>query len=60
MKSGKSKERGGKFLFSDRNTAHVEVDGRIVSGQNHLSSAAVAEKIIEILKRDSGNRGILQ
>ena len=42
-------KRGGQFLYSARNTSHVEVDGRIVTGQNHLSSALVAEKMIEIL-----------
>ncbi len=44
-------QRGGEFLFSPRSTPHVEVDGRIVTGQNHLSSALVAEKMIELLKR---------
>lgn len=42
--------RGGQFLFSARNKAHVEVDGRIVTGQNHLSSSLVAQKMIEILQ----------
>lgn len=44
-------DRGGQFFYSDRNTPHVEVDGRIVTGQNHLSSSLVAEKMIEILSR---------
>jgi putative intracellular protease/amidase len=43
--------RGGEFFFSARNTPHVEVDGRIVTGQNHLSSPLVAEKMIEMLER---------
>ncbi|NMP32782.1 peptidase [Thalassotalea sp. M1531] len=43
-------KRGGQFLYSDRNTAHVEVDGRIVTGQNHLSSSLVAKKMIEVLQ----------
>jgi len=42
--------RGGQFLFSARNTPHVEVDGRIVTGQNHLSSSLVAQKMVEILQ----------
>lgn len=41
--------RGGEFLYSPRNTPHVEVDGRIVTGQNHLSSSLVAEKMIALL-----------
>ena len=46
-------EHGGEFLFSDRNTPHVEVDGRIVTGQNYLSSELVAKKMIEILEQSS-------
>lgn len=42
--------RGGQFLYSARNKPHVEVDGRIVTGQNHLSSSLVAKQIIEILE----------
>jgi putative intracellular protease/amidase len=43
-------ERGGKFVFSARNSEHVEVDGRLVTGQNYISSKAVAMKIIELIK----------
>jgi putative intracellular protease/amidase len=43
-------ERAGVFKYSARNQAHVEVDGRVITGQNYLSSALVAEKIIELLK----------
>ncbi len=43
-------DRGGDFRFSARNKVHVEVDGRVITGQNYLSSAAVAEKIIKQLK----------
>lgn len=42
-------ERGGIFVFSERNALHVEVDGRLVTGQNYVSSQAVAQKIIELL-----------
>ncbi|MDC8004339.1 nuclear transport factor 2 family protein [Aureisphaera galaxeae] len=44
--------RGGIFKHSPRNTAHVEVDGRLVTGQNWLSSTPVAKAIIEILEAD--------
>jgi putative intracellular protease/amidase len=44
---------GGKFSHAARNKAHVEVDGRIVTGQNHLSSAEVAKHIIEIIEAES-------
>jgi putative intracellular protease/amidase len=43
-------ERGGKFVYSARNSEHVEVDGRLVTGQNYVSSKAVALKIIELIK----------
>lgn len=49
-------KHGGKFLHSKRNTPHVEVDGRIVTGQNHLSSTLVAGEMIKILKKN--NRSI--
>lgn len=42
-------QRGGQFFHAERNVPHVEVDGRIVTGQNHLSSPLVAERMIEIL-----------
>lgn len=44
-------DRGGKFFVAKRNNAHVEVDGRIVTGQNHLSSPLVAKKMIELLQK---------
>lgn len=42
--------RGGDFRHGKRNTAHVEVDGRIVTGQNHLSSEGVAKEMIKLLE----------
>ena len=41
---------GGEFFHAPRGNAHMEVDGRIVTGQNHLSSPIVAQKMIEILQ----------
>ena len=43
-------EHGGNFKFSPRNSVHVEVDGNLITGQNYLSSKAVALKIIENLE----------
>lgn len=43
-------ERGGDFKYSPRGKSHVEVDGRLVTGQNYLSSKGVSEKVIEIIK----------
>ncbi len=45
-------ERGGKFKFSKPNTAYVEADGRVVTGQNFQSSSGVALKIIEIVEKN--------
>jgi putative intracellular protease/amidase len=42
--------RGGQFFYSERNTPHIEVDGRIVTGQNYLSSAGVAKRMIELIE----------
>lgn len=46
---------GGKFKKGKRNTAHVEVDGRLVTGQNHLSSTPVALKMIELIEQHKDN-----
>jgi len=42
-------ERGGVFKYSEKNKPYVQVDGRLITGQNHLSAGLVAEKIIEAL-----------
>ena len=46
-------QRGGTFLYSPRGEVHVEVDGRIVTGQNYQSSAPVAKAMIAILQQES-------
>ncbi|KQC01353.1 nuclear transport factor 2 family protein [Pedobacter sp. Hv1] len=43
-------ERGGTFKFSGRNVGHVEVDGRIITGQNFQSSSGVAKQIIQLIE----------
>ena len=45
------KERGGIFKHSDIRTPHMEVDGRLITGQNSLSSEMVTKKSIEVRKR---------
>jgi putative intracellular protease/amidase len=42
------KERGGDFRHSEVGTPHVEIAGRLVTGQNSLSSAMVTQQSIEI------------
>ncbi|UAM97143.1 hypothetical protein K8354_12540 [Polaribacter litorisediminis] len=44
-------KRGGHFKYSPRNSVHVEVDNRFITGQNYLSSKSVALKIIEQLEQ---------
>ena len=44
-------QRDGIFRVSEQGKAHVEIDGRLVTGQNYHSSALVAEKIIAILEK---------
>ena len=43
-------KHGGDFNYSPRGKSHIEVDGLVITGQNYLSSALVANKIIEMLK----------
>ncbi len=43
--------RGGKFTYAGKDDVHVEVDGRVVTGQNFNSSEAVAKKIIELIEK---------
>jgi len=42
--------RNGDFRYGKKNTSYVEVDGRVITGQNFQSSEAVALKIIEQLQ----------
>ena len=42
-------KHGGDFNYAPRNTPYIEVDGRVVTGQNYLSSALVAKKIIQLI-----------
>lgn len=42
----------GSFHFDKPNGPYVEVDGRVVTGQNFLSSALVADEIIKQLKKE--------
>ena len=44
------KEHGGNFRHSEVGTPHMEVDGRLVTGQNFQSSKMVTEKSVEVLK----------
>lgn len=46
----KLREEGAKFVGGAKWGSHVEVDGRMVTGQNPASSAAAADAVIRLLK----------
>jgi putative intracellular protease/amidase len=43
-------KHGGDFHFGPRNTPYIEVDERLITGQNYLSSALVAQAIIKVIE----------
>ena len=43
--------RGGLFHAIDSNEPYIEVDGRVVTGQNYASAAPVAEAVVEVLRK---------
>jgi putative intracellular protease/amidase len=43
-------ERGAEHTQAENFQAHVEVDGRLVTGQNPASAAALAEQVVRVLK----------
>lgn len=45
-------KRGGTFIYGERNTPHVEIDGNLITGQNFLSSKQVAVEIVKKLKAE--------
>jgi putative intracellular protease/amidase len=45
-------KHGGTFKYSPRGKAHVEVDGRVITGQNYLSSALVAQEMIKMIESE--------
>lgn len=42
--------RGGLFHAIDSDAPHVEVDGRLVTGQNYASATPVAQAVVEVLR----------
>lgn len=47
-------DHGGTFRHGARETAHVEVDGRLISGQNHLSCRQVSQEVIKAIRNSQG------
>jgi putative intracellular protease/amidase len=43
--------RGGSFRAVDGDRPHIEVDGRVVTGQNYASAKPVAEAVVEVLRQ---------
>lgn len=46
--------RGGSFHAVDGDRPHIEVDGRVVTGQNYASAKPVAEAVVELLRKPAG------
>lgn len=46
----KLREEGAKFVVGEKWAVHVEVDGKLVTGQNPASSSAAAEAVVGLLK----------
>ncbi len=42
--------RGAVFSAVDSEAAHIEVDGRVVTGQNYASATPVAEAVVQVLR----------
>lgn len=45
----KLREEGGRFIVGEPWASHVQVDGKLVTGQNPASSKATAEAVIRLL-----------
>lgn len=42
--------RGGIFKYGEKNAPHIEIQGNLITGQNHLSSKMVALEVIKNLE----------
>lgn len=45
-----AESRGASFPVRGRDQSHVQVDGRVVTGQNYLSAGDVAAAVIDVLR----------
>ena len=43
--------RCGKFVFTDNCTVNVQVDGRLITGQNPQSAAGVGEALVKAIEQ---------
>lgn len=43
--------RGGSFHVVNSAAPHIEVDGRVVTGQNYASAVPVAEAVVDVLRK---------
>lgn len=43
--------RGGSFHAVNNDQPHIEVDGRVVTGQNYASATPVAEAVVDVLRK---------
>lgn len=43
-------DRGGSFSAMDSEAPYIQLDGRVVTGQNYASAAPVAQAVVEVLR----------
>ncbi|MGH8036799.1 MAG: type 1 glutamine amidotransferase domain-containing protein [Stenotrophomonas sp.] len=48
--------RGGVFSAIDAEDPYVQVDGRVVTGQNYASARPVAEAVVEVLRKNASKK----
>ncbi|MEN5206551.1 type 1 glutamine amidotransferase domain-containing protein [Stenotrophomonas terrae] len=48
-------ERGGIFRAVDSEAPYIEVDGRVVTGQNYASAAPLAQAVVELLRSQAAS-----
>ncbi|WP_152982687.1 type 1 glutamine amidotransferase domain-containing protein [Stenotrophomonas humi] len=49
-------DRGGVFHALDSEDPYIEIDGRVVTGQNYASAKPVAEAVVDVLRRLTGQQ----
>lgn len=50
------RDRGGVFSAVDSEAPYVQVDGRVVTGQNYASARPVAEAVVAVLRSQAADR----
>ena len=50
-------DHGGQFNYSEKGQPHMEVAGRLITGQNPASTEMLANKVVELLEKMTAYRG---